>query len=284
MAKQEVEEKKNTQVAAFQGDFESMAGAGGENVTQDDMSVPFIKLAQALSPEVDESDPKHIEGLKQGDFFNSATQEVYSGSKGFTFVPCLYRRSYIEWTPRDSGGGFVADHADLPAIAKEDGKGNHEMPNGNLVIMTATWYGLIIPDDENADVEQAVITLASTQFKKSRMLVSRLKKLLVAGANGKFNPPFFYNTLRVTSVSEQNDNGKWKGWNFDLTGSIKDLSNAEEVFKYAKLTYEAVKEGTLKANMANAGAGTSEDVDSQGARTSGQTSPGMRDMDEEIPF
>ena len=55
-------------------DLFSMAGAGA-NFESDEMQMPFIRIAQAMSPEIKKSDAKFIEGCGQGDIFNNLTQD-----------------------------------------------------------------------------------------------------------------------------------------------------------------------------------------------------------------
>ena len=57
-------------------DIFDMAGAGAE-FSSDEMQMPFIRIAQAMSPEIKKSDAKFIEGCGQGDIFNNLTQEYW---------------------------------------------------------------------------------------------------------------------------------------------------------------------------------------------------------------
>ena len=55
--KQEIAEKKSTAIAASSM-FEEDAGSGLENVTAEDLTIPRLKILQALSPEVNKNDGK----------------------------------------------------------------------------------------------------------------------------------------------------------------------------------------------------------------------------------
>jgi len=50
---------------------------GRENIQREDLTLPRLALAQALSPQVDRGDDNYIEGLSNGDLFNSLTREAY---------------------------------------------------------------------------------------------------------------------------------------------------------------------------------------------------------------
>jgi len=70
--------------------------------------VPAIKIIQSLSPERMPDDSNYISGALEGMMFNAETRELYDGKKGVIVVPLQVRKSYVEWIPRQSGGGFVA--------------------------------------------------------------------------------------------------------------------------------------------------------------------------------
>ena len=77
-------------------DIFDMAGAGAE-FSSDEMQMPFIRIAQAMSPEIKKSDAKFIEGCGQGDIFNNLTQEHWD--KGVEIIPCYVQTKYTEWEP-----------------------------------------------------------------------------------------------------------------------------------------------------------------------------------------
>ena len=55
MAGKEVATKRKTDVAAFDMSiFEEDAGVGNENITQDDLALPFLKILSGLDPLLDE--------------------------------------------------------------------------------------------------------------------------------------------------------------------------------------------------------------------------------------
>jgi len=68
---------------------------GNENVAPDDVIVPRIALCQSNSFERKKSHAKYIEGLEEGDFFNTATKENYG--KELRVVNVHYFKSRIRW-------------------------------------------------------------------------------------------------------------------------------------------------------------------------------------------
>lgn len=65
-----------------------------EHLSQDELEVPFLRVAQKGSSQVDEDSADHIEGLKAGDFFNTATSETY-GDEVMLQVHGYYRNFTI---------------------------------------------------------------------------------------------------------------------------------------------------------------------------------------------
>ena len=81
--------KKDTGSLALFGDD---AAKGFENMTQDDMALPFVRILGQLSPQVTDGDAKYIEGAKPGNIYNTVTSELYDGKKGIKIIPCYYKK------------------------------------------------------------------------------------------------------------------------------------------------------------------------------------------------
>ena len=57
--------------------FEADANAGSQNITQEDLALPFLKVLGQLSPEVSKKDSKYIAGAEPGKIYNTVTAELY---------------------------------------------------------------------------------------------------------------------------------------------------------------------------------------------------------------
>ena len=67
---------KNTgSVALFGDDLQQ----GFENMTQEDMALPFVRILGQLSPQVTDGDAKYIDGAKPGMIYNTVTSELFDG-------------------------------------------------------------------------------------------------------------------------------------------------------------------------------------------------------------
>ena len=216
---EEKSEKKNGSVPSV--DFAVDAGAGLENVTQEDLIIPRLKLVQALSPQVQKHDGAYIEGISVGDIFNTVSNEFWSGEKGITVVPVAYKRVFLEWGP-ERGGGLIATYDD-PAILQQCTKNERYqdiLPNGNQIQTTANHYVIHITD---TGYNPVMLAMTGTQLKKSKRWNSMMASLKIKGADGRlFTPATFSHKYKLTAVPESNDSGSWFGWNVTNLGVLED--------------------------------------------------------------
>ena len=91
----QVAKKQSTELALVNDLFEADASSGTENMSQDDLALPFLKVLSQLSPELES-----VEGAKAGMIYNTVSGDLYEGSKGLLVLPCFYERKFIEWAPR----------------------------------------------------------------------------------------------------------------------------------------------------------------------------------------
>ena len=105
----QVTEKKGNALAVNM--FEADADKGSQNMTQEDLALPFLKVLGQLSPEVNKRDGKYVEGAEPGMILNTVTNEIFDGTKGIDVIPAFYERKYVEWQDRGEGkGSTVAIH------------------------------------------------------------------------------------------------------------------------------------------------------------------------------
>jgi len=57
--------------------FEADANQGAQNISQEDLALPFLKVLGQLSPEVNKRDAKYVEGAEPGKIINTVTNELF---------------------------------------------------------------------------------------------------------------------------------------------------------------------------------------------------------------
>jgi len=115
MAKQPVKVKQQvpattTSKAERVARMKETAGQGISTKATDNL-VPLIGVLQPLSPQALTKNQAYIKGAEAGDFYARALgTPVLSGGEGIWFQPCGMYSEWVEWVPRDQGGGFVGRH------------------------------------------------------------------------------------------------------------------------------------------------------------------------------
>jgi hypothetical protein len=226
-------------------DFTKDMGQGFEDNTAADYAIPFLRVLQSNSPACEVRGAEQIVGAVPGHFINTVTEDVMDGEAGVLFVPCVYERVFIEWKP--NRGGFARQHTAAAGEAlllecTKDEKGKDILPNGNILSDTRNWYGLIISEEEDTPPAGALLSLVSTQIKKSKKWMSKAEGLRLPGMPNQ-QLPLFSHIYRICTVTEANDDGTWFGVRVDLEGVVQDQS----LYEAAKTFRFAIKSGAVKA-------------------------------------
>lgn len=253
------EEEKQLALAT---QLEGMDSEGFEEADADSYAIPFLAILQSNSPQCKRSDGKYVQGAQEGMLFNTVTEELFDGDEGVLVVPVHYQRVFVKWVPKDEGGGFLGEvPVDDPLVTQgERDGGKIVLEDGNHLVDTRKHYVVVLKPD--GSYEPMLITMASTQIKKSRQLMTRLRNLKLRGAKGPFTPPMFANLVRLVTTPEQNEHGSWYGWRPDFA-SLRQLDLQQELeqelFLAAKDFREAVKAGKVKEQQPEAPAMEDED-------------------------
>ena len=237
---QEVTTKKENALAVNM--FEADADKGSQNMTQDDLALPFLKVLGQLSPEVNKRDGKYVEGAEPGMILNTVTNEVYNGTKGIEVLPVFYERKYVEWQDRGEGKGSpVAIHdasSDIMSQTTRDKSFKDRLPNGNYLENTANHYVVVLGKSPTT----AMISMKATQLKISRKWNSIMMGIKLQGKNGLFTPPTYSHIYNLKTVQMSNDKGTWFGWEVSKVGPVSDKG----VYEIAKNFAERLGKGDVK--------------------------------------
>lgn len=233
--------------------MEQDAGNGMEGTDRESFAIPFLRVLQSNSPQVEEGNAQYIDGARPGMFFNTVTQEVYDGKEGVTFLPCAYQRRFIQWGPRGSeSGGFKAEFIPEEVAARRangeltdlDGKlyvGKPDPKKSDTLADTRNHFGILVTEEGPV---QVLLSLSSTQIKKSKQLMGMLSAVRV---NGQV-PPTWMSKIRLTTAIEKNDKGSWYGIRIDQDGLVDDV----ELYEAGKAFYGIIAEGAARVNYHDA--------------------------------
>jgi len=252
-----VAKKKNTEIAIMDDDlFAADAGVGVNDLGSEDLAIPFLKVLQKMSDELDD-----LTDAKAGDIYNTVTKTVVKGKDGVTVINCAYSLQYIEWEPRGTGTG--APHRiygagdEIPKTERgDDNKDYVVQGDGRYLERTAQHYVLIV--DEDGMTQQALLPMKSTQFKKSKQWNSAMRALKMKDSNGNlFTPPRFSHVWRLETVSEENKNGSWHGWQISKEKAVESVS----IYAEAKLFAESIQAGQVSVKHVREGEKPDSDDD-----------------------
>jgi len=220
--------------------FEADANQGAQNISREDIALPFLKILGQLSPEVNKRDGKYVEGAEPGKIINSVTNELFDSVQ---VIPCHYKRQYIEWQDRGtSTGAPVAIHEADSDIVSQTTRGKDykdRLPNGNYLDNTANHFVLVT----GKNPQTALISMKSTQLKVSRKWNSIMMGLKMQGKNGLFTPPTYSHIYNLSTVQMSNDKGTWFGWDVTKVGPVQD----KNIYDMAKSFATSVGKGEVQA-------------------------------------
>ena len=218
--------------------FEADANEGTQNISQEDLALPFLKILGQLSPEVNKRDGKYVEGAEPGKIINTVTNKLYDKIE---VIPVFYKRQYVEWADRGtSTGAPVMIHSADSDIISQTTRGKDykdRLANGNYLENTANHYVIYLNDTP----QQAMVSMKSTQLKVSRKWNSMMMGIKMQGKNGLFTPPTYSHIYKLKTVQMSNDKGTWFGWDVEKVGPVGD----KNIYDMAKSFATSVGKGEI---------------------------------------
>ena len=254
MASTQLKEKKETLPVNFMSELSEFAGEGLESIGADDMQIPFLRIMQTTSPQLNKQESVYIKGASGGDLFNTVTSQFWDSDEGVYVIPCGYTLKYLEFQLRTEGGGFMGEiKATDPVLTQTTRDSSTELlPSGNELIRSAQHLVMIV-DVNTGATQSAICDMKKTQLKVSKRWNTMMKMVQYSGPNGLFNPPMWGTVWKLTSTQESNDRGSW--FNFAVE-KVDPTLIPQEAFLSAKAFYQSFKAGEIKTQ-----AGTNDEVD-----------------------
>ena len=193
------DEKLKTAAQAAFNEADSMEGF--EDINGSTMAIPFVRILQDLSPQLNKKKPEYIEGAEAGDWLNSTTKEVYGPE--INVIVLKFERIYIEWKP--NRGGFVSYHTPENAerLAVDTTFGNWKTKEGNE--LTENYVYMILIEGHEAE-GIVVLSLSSSAIKVAKEW-NRLMTTHIM-SNGQRARPY-YLIWKLSSEYKENDKGAW---------------------------------------------------------------------------
>lgn len=183
---------------------------GLNNMGRGDITMPRLAMCQSNTPQRKKADPKYIEGLSEGDYFNTVTGENHGGR--LLFVPVHFYKSRILFKDLDEGGGILCQapnalegqgepggecaRCPMAQFSKDERPACHLFMNWFIVVMDT------LKDRPTID-KMIVLSFKSTGLKAAKDLNSLMRQRKAAGYNS------FASVMELTSVPQKNQYGEF---------------------------------------------------------------------------
>ena len=232
--------------------------AGLEYMSSTDVTVPRLGLCQSNSPQRIRNDAKYIEGLTDGEFFNSISRENYGNS--VLIVPLLFYKSRIRY------GKTMGDPLRCQALDGLHGVGD---PGGSCLTCPLAQFGTSEKEGSNAPACQEFFNYASLvvedggRVSPQGLVVFSLKSTAIKVAKEwnsliRFrNADMFAGIYRIKSAARADGKHNWWTAVVENAGWV-----SQQAYESAKVAYAAVaalqREGRFRFDAEAIGEGVSQ--------------------------
>jgi len=205
-------------------EVDQFAGMGSEGVEIQDLIIPFLRIAQPLSPQVTEDNST----TKAGDFTNSATLENYG--KEIRVLVVGTSKVYNHWRDVEKGGGFLGSFStDDPVVLetlKKGFQGAKQWIDDETYLAETFNFALIITSHNNAST---ILALTSSGIKSARKW---LTFMMLQKNPAEKTKAFFHREYILTTFKENKKVGaQTQTWYTPVFKPAELLSDASLVNK-----------------------------------------------------
>jgi hypothetical protein len=221
-------------------------GTGFEGTNSGTFKTPFLKVLQAMSPELKKNDPKYITGAEQGQLCNTATNEAVDNME---IVVLKIEHVLVVWVPERGGlvGRFPKSKED-ELVTKRDGA-KKWTAEGNEVVDTIELYCLDIANPE----VPFIFPLSTTSLKYGKSFATRMRALRV---DGKQVPVSWAGVWKISTMEESNDKGSW--YTLGNTPDFQRLITVQERDEYVVPAIEMLKTAAVDYSQVDASVHTED--------------------------
>ena len=234
-----VTKKEETKVSTNVINLEDDAGAGVENINNEDVKLPLMKLLQSGNEETKKGTPNYIAGAEAGDFYIPSTGQIFKPEDNIKVIQVFYKNTWNEWShpqaPADTKLPAPIVHTEnIMHLTEKQGTKDILKSDPHRVIEDTGNHFVILLDEDYNLIGNAIITMAISKKKVSKFWNSCIKNQRQAKADGSgtFRPASFaqiYNLGCKIEVSK--DGNPYHNYTVDFDRLI-DTNNPKEVEIY----------------------------------------------------
>lgn len=216
----ELVKREAPQALAVPEYLQGYGGKGLEGVQRGDMTLPRLSIAQSGSPAYKKANPNHIDGIEEGDLYNSLTRAVYGAA--VVAVPLVFFKGYIKFRSMDEGGGVLGMKTTSEGIRPADLEFGAD---GEKPVWTVLYNFLCyLPETK----ELIVVSMKSTASKVAKNWTSLMRLLPGVPAFGR---KYKVRTVPASSAKGDYFNFQVDPMQFALEAEVKMFDGLYEGFK-----------------------------------------------------
>jgi len=212
---------------------------GFENVTREDITLPQLRVCQSLSPQRKRGSTKFIEGLEEGNLFNTISQRVY-GERIEVIPLVLLKAPRIYFRDIKEGGGILCrsfNGVDGGTISETCAACPNSKWGANNQQPACTLF-YTFPCVLAGSRELIAVALKSTGVAVAKQWITRMEMEPLAGK------PMYAGVYEIRTQEQQ---GK-KGTYFSPVVKLRRIVTQDE-FTFAARQYESIKTMNVKVEL-----------------------------------
>ena len=230
---------------------------GLEELDANDMAKPRLAIAQALSPQIDETSAKRIDGLRKGMFFS--TTGVPLGTK-VNFIVIFAYKSRIFFNPRETGGGIRCQAQDNRVGVGNPGGVCASCPysqwqDGGKLPPACTFFynyvGFVAPKSGSPSPDDFIIcSLKATQLGPAKQWNSLMSMQARKVGARLEKVPAYYRLYSLETFEDKRPKGVFYNLRARVVGDTpaEFLSTAADCYQVVKQLHQ---QGRLKVDVAD---------------------------------
>ena len=219
---------------------------GFEQMRNSDVKIARVAIAQSMTRQRKRGNAAFIEGLQEGQMFNSLTGQVYGES--VDFIPLYFFRTRIMFKDLDQGGGILCVAPDGDSCRLNNGghclHGDFGL-NGERPECTEFYNYPSLVDFNNDGGDLVVLSYKSTAMKKAQEWNARMRQLKAS---------MFAQKWRVRTVPDKKDKFDFFNVEFDFLGYVDNKDVLDKVKRSFLITREGFSSGKYEADLDTEGA------------------------------
>jgi len=260
---------------AFLADYKGPKGT--EDIQNEDINIPRLKIGQAMTPEVKDGE------IAEGELFLNVTGEVVfkPGDDPLPAIIVARSKEYILWRPRqDNGGGILARAKAVKDAKTGMTRYQWDKPNQSFDVkiegkIKATWktkrfidedglgdWGSEIPGNKDSGIAATahhnyVVVLPTKDniicaISMSKSQVKKAKDLNAAIKMGDVRYPLFARFFKIVTIDDSNSKGdNYKNWSVKPDGYLG--ADDAELGAFAKQVFEGFQQTGYSVDMSDGG-------------------------------